>query len=163
MGEKGFHLRQRLYFEKPILGQWSYRKKLCWSRIMFHEPCLVNLDSSYCIAAWQATKYFACVTFVGYSAQLLALPCLSFFMWPPVYFLNFEYERIFHASASKINRLPSLHLCDLPIFLVSLESSLADILSPEEIHWLSSSKNINNVIVSQNLNKWNQIFKICRG
>jgi hypothetical protein len=30
---------------------------------------------------------------------------------------------------------------------------LADILSPEEIHWLSSSKNINNVIVSQNLNK----------
>ena len=61
-----------------------------------------------------------------------------------------EYDRFFQTSVAKADRLPSPQHCDIPLFLTSLESSLADIPCPDRIQSLNSTKEIDNVIDSLN-------------
>jgi hypothetical protein len=61
-----------------------------------------------------------------------------------------KYDRKTQASASKADRLPSPQFCDIPLFLTSLEISLAEIPSPDVIQSLSTTKEIDDVIVSLN-------------
>ena len=61
-----------------------------------------------------------------------------------------EYDRFFQTSVAKADRLPSPQHCDIPLFLTSLESSLADIPCPDRIQSLNSTKEIDDVIDSLN-------------
>ena len=68
----------------------------------------------------------------------------------PFIMFEVEYDRRSQASAAKADRIPSPQFCDIPLFLASLEISLAEIPSPDVIQSLSTAKEIDDVIVSLN-------------
>jgi len=59
-----------------------------------------------------------------------------------------EYDCFSQSSAAKANWIPSPEYCDIPLFLISLESAMADITSPEIIQSFNSTKDIDDVIDS---------------
>lgn len=153
MGNKGCHLGYRLQLEEQVLEQLPCNQNQCWARALLSRPRLVHFECWYCFAASQATEHFVrrrnswgwlCLS------QWLALPFLPVIIWPPVYYVLCWVRSHISCVSGQSWPVSIPQFCDIPLFLTSLENSLADILSPDVIQSLSTTKEIDDLIVFLN-------------
>ncbi|EFX69102.1 hypothetical protein DAPPUDRAFT_113948 [Daphnia pulex] len=96
---------------------------------------------------------FVDVTLVGDSVSLSGwhYPVRPSLSYNPFIFYDVVNVREMVSPASSVHRLPSPKFCNIPLFVSCLDSSLANIIRPDDTHAINSTNDIDDVLSSLNL------------
>ncbi|EFX70000.1 hypothetical protein DAPPUDRAFT_113108 [Daphnia pulex] len=96
---------------------------------------------------------FVDVTLVGDSVSLSGwhYPVRPSLSYNPFISYDVVNVREMVSPASSVHRLPSPKFCNIPLFVSCLDSSLANIIRPDDTHAINSTNDIDDVLSSLNL------------
>jgi hypothetical protein len=119
---------------------------------IYQALSISNVDTSF-LPLKPSNASFVDVTLAGDSVSLIGwhFPIHPSLSDHPLISFDVAFYREMGSPASSVDRLRFPQFCSIPLFVSCLECSLVNIIRPDDIHAINSTKDIDDVISSLNL------------